>query len=373
MLTSVPFPPVCGIGNYVANLSGELKKRGHDVVVVTRGTSKIQIVEYDNFVLYKLPFIKLYPFHVDIHGLFVNNFLKSYKKNIDLLHIHTPLPPAIRTQLPIVTTFHTPHFSDSVYSNDIVDFRYLLTKGLAIFDYRIEKSLISSSRVVSAVAEGVKLDLERYYPVQSGKVVVFGNGVNERFLEAGRSISRKKDGLMILYVGRLDYQKGLLDLIESMSIVARKVPQARLVLVGKGPLLPQVIKRVNELDLQEKVEIKGFESRDEVLADCLSASIFVLPSHYEGLATVLLEAMACGDAVVATDVRGNSDVVVSGKTGLLVPKKEPIALANAIICLLENPDLRERLAKNARRLIEEEFTWEKVANRVLEAYLTAIG
>lgn len=371
MLTSVPFPPVCGIGSYISNLSRELTRNGHEVIVVTRGGPKEQVIEYDTFLVYKLPFILAYPFHVDIHGLFVNKFLKTIAQDLDLVHVHTPLTPSIKTQLPIITTFHSPHFAD-YYSTDIVDIRQLLSKMLEIFDYRIEKSLISSSSVLSAVSQGVKLDLERYYPIETGSVRVFGNAVGDTLLQAGNSIFNKDESL-ILYVGRLDYHKGLLDLIESMKFVKRRVPKAKLVVVGKGPLLPKLVKRVDELKLQKHVEVKGPVPKDEVLRYYLSASVFVIPSYHEGLATVLLEAMACGDAVVATDVRGNSDVVVSGKTGLLVPKKEPIALANAIICLLENPDLRERLAENARKLIEEEFTWEKVADRVVEAYLKAIG
>ena len=371
MLLSTAFPPEEGIGNYVYNLSTKLVERGHKVSIITRGGLKEETFEYNSLHVIKIPFIMAYPFHVDIHGLFVNKFLKTNAQNFDLIHVHMPLAPALTKRLPIVTTFHTPHFAD-FYSTDLVDVNQVMIKFLEIFDYRIEKALISSSNAITAVSEGVKLDLNRYYRINPEKVKVLGNAVSDRFLKVNPSLFSQKDPLKILYVGRFDYRKGLLDLIESMKTVVRKVPQARLVLIGKGPLMSQVIKRVNELDLREKVEIKGFISRDEVLANYLSASIFVLPSHYEGMATTSLEAMACGDALVATDVRGNSDVVVPDKTGLLVPKKEPIALANAIINLLENSDLKEILAKNARKLIAEEFTWQKVTDRVIEVYFKAI-
>jgi glycosyltransferase involved in cell wall biosynthesis len=312
-----------------------------------------------------------YPFHVDIHGIFVNRFLENFEKQIDLVHVHMPLAPAVHTRLPIVTTFHTPHFAD-FFSTDLVNFRQYLTKGLEILDYRIEKSLISSSSVIGTVSEGVKRDLEHYYPIGSRTVKVFGNAVSDKLLEAGRPLTTHKDEFMILNVGRLDYRKGLLDLIESMRFVTARVPKARLVLIGKGPMLSEIIKKVIELNLQKQVEIKGFVSSDQVLAAYLRASIFVLPSHYEGLATVSLEAMACRAAVVATDVRGNSEVVKSGHTGLLVPKKDPRALGDAIVYLLQQSDLRERLASSARKLIEENFTWEKVTDRVLEAYSVAM-
>jgi glycosyltransferase involved in cell wall biosynthesis len=371
MLTSVPFPPVCGIGSYISNLSRKLTHEGHEVIVVTRGGPKKQVIEYDTFLVYKLPFIMAYPFHADIHGLFVNQFLKTFKQDFDLVHVHVPLPPAVKTQLPIVTTFHSPHFAD-FYSTDIVDINHFLTKNLEIIDYHIEKSLISSSTVLSAVSQRVKLDLESYYPIKPGTVRVFGNAPSDRFLEAGRSLSSKKDEFMILFVGRLEYDKGVLDLVESMKLVTQRIPKARLVVVGKGPLLRKVIKRVSELNLQKHVEVNGPASHDKVLQYYLSASIFVLPSYHEGLATTGLEAMACRAAVVATDVRGNSEVVKCGHTGLLVPIKEPRALGDAIVYLLEHSDLRERLASNARELIEKNFTWEKVTDRVLESYLTAI-
>lgn len=373
MLLSTPFPPEEGIGNYVFNLSVKLMEHGHKVSVITRGGLKTESFQYNGISVTRIPFIMAYPFHVDIHGFFVNKFLKKFEQDLDLIHVHTPLTPAVLTQLPIVTTFHTPHFADS-FSTDLVDIHHFLTKTLGIFDYRIEKSLISSSSVVSAVSEGVKLDLERFYPIKPGKIKVFGNAVSDRFLDAGRSLSIKKDNSLILYVGRLDYGKGLLDLVESMKIVTKKIPDARLVVLGKGPMLSRLVEKVAALKIQQYVEVKGFVPRESkaLLAEYLRASVFVLPSHSEGLATVCLEAMACRDAVVATDVRGNSEVVMPGKTGLLVPKKEPRALANAIEYLLENPDLRERLANNARELVEENFTWKKVTDRILEAYLTAM-
>ncbi len=372
MLISTPFPPEEGIGNYVFNLSTELLERGHNVTIITRGALKRKTFEYKSIRVMKIPFLMAYPFHVDINGFFVNQLLKAYEKEFDLVHLHMPLVPAVSTRLPIVTTFHSPHFADS-YSADMVNFHNVLRKGLGVFDYRIEKTLIKSSRIVSAVSSGVKLDIDRYYHVKHERIRVFGNGVCDRFLEAARSSSIVKDVFMILYVGSLEYGKGLLDLIKSMKIVTTRVPNARLVIVGKGPMLYNLTRTIAELNLSKNVLVKGFHPHDEVLNDYLRASIFVLPSHVEGLSTVILEAMACKDAVVATDVRGISEVVRSGKTGLLVPKKDPQALARAIILLLENPEIRKILSKNASEMINENYTWTKVSDRVIGSYFDAIS
>jgi glycosyltransferase involved in cell wall biosynthesis len=371
MLLSTPFPPEEGIGNYVYNLSNKLVERGHEVIVLTRGGLKAQMLEYDKFVVFNLPFLMAYPFHVDIHGIFVNKFLNRLEEYLDIVHVHTPLTPAVSTRTPIVTTFHTPHFTDS-YATGLTDIRLFLTKILGILAFRIEKSLISSSRVVSAVSKGVASDLEKSYGVKHGEVVVLGNAVSDIFLEAGRANTEQKDEAMILYIGRIEYRKGVLDLVKSMKTVTRSIPKAKLVIIGKGPLLSKVIGKVAELGLQKCVEVKGFVSRRAILETSLRASIFVVPSYYEGLPTVALEAMACQVAVIATAVRGNLEIVKHGDTGILVPPKAPKSLARAIIYLLEHPDLREELAKNARRLVERKFTWDKVADRTLTAYNTAI-
>jgi glycosyltransferase involved in cell wall biosynthesis len=373
MLIPEPFPPEEGIGNYVYNLSKKLIERGHEISVLTRGGLKPESFEYEEIHVFKVPFLFAYPFHVDIHGIFVNLFLKRIRNELDLLHIHMPLTPPVNTHLPIVSTFHSPHYADSL-SIEIADIRHFLIKTLGIIDYRLEKSLISNSNVVSAVSEGVKSDMERYYRINPSLIKVFGNAVSDKFLEGARSNDITKDPFRILFVGRFEYQKGLLDLIDSMKIVVERIPQARLFLIGKGPLLLKLTNKIIDLNLQKQVKIKGFlmTGSMSLIEEYLRASVFVVPSHSEGLATVTLEAMACKTAVVATNVRGLSEVVKSGSTGLLVPKKDPFSLGAAITLLLENPNLREKLASNARKLIDDKYTWDRVTDSVLSSYYTAL-
>jgi len=372
MLLSTPFPPEEGIGNYVYNLSKKLVEKGHEVTIVTRGGSRAQILEYDKFVVFKLPFVMAYPFHVDIHGIFVNKFLRELNRYPDVIHVHTPLTPALTTQTPMVTTFHSPLFTD-FYAIDVVDARSLLTKVLGVLAHRIEKSLISSSRIISAVSDGVASDVAEYYGVKREDVMVLGNAVSDLFLEAGRAIVKQKDETMILYAGRLHHRKGVLDLSESMKTVTESIPNAKLVIIGKGPLLASIVRKVAELGLQKHIEVRGFMNHKELLDTSLRASIFVIPSYSEGLPTSILEAMACQLAIVATAVRGNVDIVKHGETGILVPPRDPKSLGRAIIYLLEHSELRQQFAKSARRLVEERFTWDKVAERALTAYNAAIG
>jgi glycosyltransferase involved in cell wall biosynthesis len=374
MLLSTPFPPEEGIGNYVQSLSNELLRQGHEVIIITRGGLRKQVLEYGNSVIYKLPFLMLYPFQVDVHKVFVSTFLKAFeKKDLDLVHVHLPLTAVNSIQTPIVTTFHTPLYSDSrlLHASDAQQF---LIKILGLLSYRVEKSLVASSKRISAVSEGVAFDLARYYGLKRRDIAVLGNAPSDLFVEAGRFFSASKNEKRILYAGRLDKQKGILDLIESMKTVCEKIPDAKLVMVGKGPALSAVARRVIELNLQKHVELAGFKSHKELLDIYSRSSIYVQPSSYsEGLPTSILEAMACKLAVVATSVRGVIDIVKQGETGMLVPPKDPKSLATAIIDLLNAPDLVQKIGANGRRVVENKFTWKKVAERVLAAYRIASG
>jgi glycosyltransferase involved in cell wall biosynthesis len=98
------------------------------------------------------------------------------------------------------------------------------------------------------------------------------------------------------------------------------------------------------------------------------AAVFVHPAHYEGLPTVLLEAMACGRPVVATAVSGALDVIQPGENGLLVPPRNPSEMAAAILRLLADPAMAERLGRAARHTVEERYSWEKVGSRYLQLY-----
>ena len=145
MLFSNALPPQEGEGNYVYNLSLKLIEKGNHVSVITRG-SKFYRFDLDGIEVITIPFIKAYPFHVDIHGIFVKAFLSKYSKDIDVIHMHSPLPPAVTPQNPTVLTFHTPLIADSKALN-LFDSHSFLPKIFNLFASRIERSLIKNSQM----------------------------------------------------------------------------------------------------------------------------------------------------------------------------------------------------------------------------------
>jgi len=124
------------------------------------------------------------------------------------------------------------------------------------------------------------------------------------------------------------------------------------------------------LKISERVKFTGFVHKSEKVLYYKSADVLVLPSLYEVFGIVNLEAMACNVPIVASKIGGIPDVVKDGENGLLVPPRDSEALADAIIYLLKNKDIRERMGENGRKLVEEKYTWKKVAEETDKLYLS---
>ena len=163
--------------------------------------------------------------------------------------------------------------------------------------------------------------------------------------------------------------KGQRHLLDAMPIVIREVPDARLVMLGEGELRPQLEQQVKQLRLEHHVVMPGF--RSDVLALLKGVDIFVLSSETEGLGTSLLDAMAAGKPCVGTRVGGIPEVIDDGVTGVLVAPHDPPALAAALVKLLKDPTLRERMGEAALVRVAEQFSVERMVDRTVKAYETA--
>jgi glycosyltransferase involved in cell wall biosynthesis len=162
---------------------------------------------------------------------------------------------------------------------------------------------------------------------------------------------------LAIYAGRLHEAKGLADLVAAWEAIVARRPNARLCLAGEGPFRGALAEQIEVGGLEGRVVLAGaFDHVDELLA---AADLFVLPSHQEGMSLALLEAMAAGLPIVATDIPGNRDLLSSGRHALLVPPRDPAALAAAIERLLDEPELGARLGAAARGRVAEEFSLAK--------------
>jgi len=373
MLISTPFPPEEGIGNYVYNLSNKLIEKGHKVTVITRGSwKKIQKENIDGIKTIKVIYIPIYPFYILIHGLFVNKIFKSIESQIDIVHVHSPLPPLIKTKLPMIMSIHTPMLTDAHFTKISSVYSLFSKISARLISYPLELKLVQASDIITTISRTIAQELKDYYNLNEGELTVIGNGTDEKFFypQQKKSENGKK---YIMYVGHVDREKGLFDLVEAGRLICRKNNDITFIVAGKGRDLNKLKRKIRKLKLHNRFRFLGQVSKNRLVKLYQNADLFVLPSYHEGIPTVLLEAMSCGTPVIATDVRGNRDIISSGENGILVPPRAPKKLAETILYLIEDKKLRERIGKNARKTIEEKYTWNTISDMILERYKLLTG
>jgi glycosyltransferase involved in cell wall biosynthesis len=179
------------------------------------------------------------------------------------------------------------------------------------------------------------------------------------------------DEAVILTIGRLSREKGHADLLRALGQIRSICKAWKLVLVGIGPERDALSRLAGSLSISERVVFAGFHS--QVARFFSIADVFALPSHSEGSSNVLLEAMVAKVPIVATSAGGNTEIVLDGKTGLLVPPREPPALAAAISRLLRERDLAALLAGAAFARAAGEFSVERYQRRLSGFYAEALG
>jgi glycosyltransferase involved in cell wall biosynthesis len=360
------FPPYCGgVGYYVYNLSKKLIKMGHKITILTRGYWNHDCIkeDFENIRVYKLRFIPLYPYHIRIHHKFLQTKFKSLENEFDLVHFHNPLVPFIETKLPKLLTEHGTVKApiDNMESIGIHSFIYkLFSKELINQD----KNVIKNVDIISAVSKSCSNDMNKFYGINKEIKIVY-NGVDTEFF---RPNEKSPNEIYILYTGRLYSGKGLMDLVNSAKFICELYPHIKFVLVGDGPLKKYLMRKIFDLNLENNFLFTGFLSRKDILKIYQNASIYVLPSYSEGFPTTLLESMSCGIASISTDIGGCSELIESGKNGILVPPKKPEILANVILNLLEDENLMYQIGKNAREHIIKNFDWEIIASKFEKIY-----
>jgi DNA-binding NtrC family response regulator len=197
------------------------------------------------------------------------------------------------------------------------------------------------------------------------KIQVVRCGVDETFLKS--PLTNVPNNRRMICVGRLSEQKGQLTLIEAAAIVARKHPDFQLHLIGDGPMRPEIEKSIARLNLSGIVQLRGWKSGHEIRDLLQTSRAMVLPSFAEGLPVVIMESLALGRPVISTSVMGISDLVVTGKTGWLVPPAAPSDLAEAIIeCLAAKPSRLNQMGAAGRALVAQRHNAQHEAERLME-------
>jgi glycosyltransferase involved in cell wall biosynthesis len=374
MLTSAPMPPTEGIGHYVWNLSRFLVERWHQVQIITRGQRGEPVREQmAEISVWRPRFFPIYPFHVHLHRLFVQRLVWRLESEIDIFHLHSPLVPPIHSKRPILVTAHTSRVGAAKVVS-VTDSNSLFTRLQVPVSIQIERRVFATADEVVTVAQSVAAELQDY-ELGEKCVAVLGNGVDTAVFCAGEQDPSAESGeKYVLAVGRLDARKGFEDLVEAMGHVVNRFPNVRLYISGTGPLEERLRAKVEQMALEQTVRFLGYvRDRDEMVKLYRGATLFAHAARYEGLPSVLLEAMACEKAIVSTAVSGALDVMTDGVNGLLVNPMASGQLAEAICRLLGDAALRARLGKAARQTVEDRCSWQSVCSDYLSNYQALLG
>lgn len=365
------YPLLGGITEHVHNLAVALKRRGHDVTVITNNLKPRKNHHYpDDPVSFPvLRFGKGLPVYSNgsfarvTVGRSLGAELKACfeRERFDVIHLHSPLTPMLplmalrHSNAPVtVGTFHT-------YFDQNIAYRWFMEK-LAEQMERMDGRIVVSDACVEA--------LSRYFDTDYH---VIPNGVDpDYFRPDAAMVPEFDDGkLNILFVGRFDPRNGLKTMIEAFRLVKREYDNCRLIVVGDGPLRPWYRSLVGK-EIAADVHFTGLlnGSRPHYYA---SADIYCSPCTKASFGVVLLEAMSSAKPIVASDINGYRLVMEDGKQGFLVEEQNPEAFAQSLLMLLKDPGLRRRMGDAGREAVNGSFTWDLVAGQVEALYLKLLG
>lgn len=229
---------------------------------------------------------------------------------------------------------------------------------------------------VTAVAEPVRSFLEGTVGLPASKLITIQNGVEIDRYETAIPHDRHKWGLktsdvIIGCVARLSPEKGHKVLLQALVKVISRHPQTRLALIGDGEERERLQHLTADLNIVDFVRFLGLRvDVPEVLATC---DLFALPSIQEGFPMVILEALAAGKAVIASEVGAIPDAIRHGSTGVLVPPGDADALADALCFLIEDQGARQRLGQNGRKFVREAYDFERTVGRYDDLYHKILG
>ena len=370
------FPPhIGGIEKVAVEQSKRLAKLGYQISVLTSKTCEQRERHVERIRVFSYPSLNV----VERFGIpYPILSFKAYKcfadvvEKCDIVHAHghaymssyMACRVAKKYRKPFIVTQH----------NTFIDYQSWLNIVEHVNDWTVGRTVLRSADRVIAVSRKT-MEYVLKLGADSSKTSVLHNGVDTDFFrpmnrgESRDRLSLPKDKTVLITIRRLVYKNGLDTFIESASILRRDYPHLLFIIVGRGPNRELIEKRLRELRIEDSIRLVGFVPEKLLPLYYNAADYFVIPSSSgEGLPLVLLEAMACGLPVITTSVGGTPEIVEDMKNGVLVPPRNPKALAETISMFLSNKGLGQAIGTKARKTVEDELPWEENVRRLQNVY-----
>lgn len=291
---------------------------------------------------------------------------------IDILHTHGGIAgfygrwAAWKCRTPVIVhTLHGIHY---------LHYRNFLLKHFFIL---LERYYSRMSDAVVFVSEADKEKGRKFNLAPEGKTYTIKNGIDLSAFKEDYTVNSKTDKKkevklesfqpLVGTVARLHRQKGILYLLRAAKQISQVFPRIKILIIGGGPLRQKLERMARRLGIEECVWFMGERKDAQELTSLFD--VFVLPSLWEGLPYVLMEASILGKPIVATDVDGNREIIEDGKTGILIPARDPEKMAEAVIRLLRDKDFASQLGESAKEIIPPKFTLSRMVEEMQSLYL----
>ena len=378
------YPPrvVGGIARVVHDLSKRLIKDGHQVTVVTyrdgdtpefENDKGVKVYRVNNYMIHPNNFID-WIMQLNFNMIAKATEIIAKEGNFDVIHAHDWLVAyAAKTLknsfgMPIVATIHATEAGRNSGIHDetqryINDTEWMLT-------YEATEVIVNSNYMKCELQRLFGLPFEKIHRIPNGINLTNFNGI-ERDYDFRRQYAMDREKI-ILYVGRLVYEKGIQHLISAMPKILNGYNDAKLVIAGKGGMLEELKAQANHMGLGNKVYFTGYLNQKQVQKIYKCADVSVFPSTYEPFGIVALEAMLAGVPTVVSDVGGLNEIVEHGINGMKSYAGNANSIADSVLSLLYNPQLCDSVSKKAKSIVREQYNWNKIAQDTHYTYEKAI-
>lgn len=384
LMLSWEYPPrvVGGISRVVHDLSHKLVKDGQDVTVVTyrdgdvpyfEDDDGVKVHRVDNFMISPNNFID-WVMQLNFNMVAKAGEIISKEGKFDVIHAHDWLAAyAAKTlktsfDIPMVCTIHATEAGRN--SGIRTDMQKYINDTEWLLTYEASEVIVNSNYM--------KSEIQRLFGLPFEKINVVPNGVNlNNFNNVYRDYDFRRRFAMdnekiILFMGRLVYEKGIQHLIAAMPKILDHYHDTKLVIAGKGGMLDELKAEAEHLGISQKVYFAGYLNSKDVQKMYRCADVSVFPSTYEPFGIVALEAMLAGVPVVVSDIGGLNEIVEHGVTGMKSYAGNPNSLADSILTLLFDHKLCDQVVKNAKAKVKTEYNWTKITSDTFFTYQKAI-
>lgn len=390
LMLSWEYPPVVvgGLGRHVHALATRLAAQGHDVTVLCRqdsgtdaathpttdetidGVRVVRVAEDPPHLVFERDLVAwtLAMGHGMIRAAHV--LLRTWRPDVvhahDWLVTHPAVAVADLVDVPLIATMH---------ATEAGRHSGWLSQSLNQQVHSVEWWLANRADAVVTCSTAMRREVAHLFDVDTDLITVIHNGIQPRSWRVGSADvtavrdRHSPDGApLLVFFGRLEWEKGAHDLVAALPRIRAQHPGTRLIIAGKGHQEQELMAVARKYRVRRSVSFVGHLSDRELRAALAAADAVVLPSRYEPFGIVALEAAAAGAPLVASTAGGLGEVVVDGRTGVSFPPGNVPALANAVHTVLADPAAAKTRAKAARDRLAVDFDWDRIAAATADVY-----